>query len=279
MMGCRRGRSRLHRQAQPPLDGALTLVAGLISQTSGPVGRRSPRGPPRSPKTRLSYTGYRAMSNNTSGGPTATRSRVRAAPDGSRRPCSQSSNVRAETPSNSANSRCDIPTCTRAAATGESSTSVRRAASPRFICSTEARRSAWNFAISSSIFDAPFQPRQELHRQVVELRLRVSDEQPDGAIPDEEVDDPRAAPLPSPTRRPTHLPAATAPRDEVARLRIGGDSGDELLTLPIRPDRGGVLHEHVRLGDRPHATVYGSAVHAATARERSGKEGSGRPTS
>jgi len=217
-------------------------------------------------------TVYCESSRNTSGCLTATRNKVRAAPVGSRRPCSQSCKVRGETPSNSANSRCDNPTCSRAAATGESSTSVRRTASPRCICPTEASRSAWNLFISSSIIDAPFQSRQKLYRQVIELRLRVSDEQPNSAIPDDEVDDSRSAPLPSPTRRPTHLPAATTPRNEGARLRVRGNPGDELLTLVIRPDRGSVLHEHVRLGDRPHATLYGSAVHAAMARDAPDKK-------
>lgn len=101
-------------------------------------------------------------SRNTSGCLTATRSRVRAAPVGSRLRCSQSCSVRLETPSRSANSTCDNPICIRASATGESSTFVLRAALPRFICSTEVSRSAWKLSNSLSIADTPFQSRKYL---------------------------------------------------------------------------------------------------------------------
>ena len=60
-----------------------------------------------------------ATSNNISGYFSATLSRVLAAPDGCLRPCSQSCNVRTDTPNNLANSDCDSPRDLRATMAGE----------------------------------------------------------------------------------------------------------------------------------------------------------------
>jgi len=58
------------------------------------------------------------------------RSSVLAAPEGSRLPCSQSCNVRTDTPNNVANSNCDTPTFALALAAGVKATTVVRAALP-----------------------------------------------------------------------------------------------------------------------------------------------------
>ena len=71
---------------------------------------------------------HACSSRKTSGCATATRRRVLAAPVGSRRPCSQSCNVRAETPNRAANSCCESPTLARASAASGNLTFVTRAA-------------------------------------------------------------------------------------------------------------------------------------------------------
>src|SRR5450432_4277593 len=96
-------------------------------------------------------------SRRTLGCLTATLSSVRAAPVGSRRPCSQSCSVRADTPRSTANSCCDKPTLARASATADNFTLLTRAAWPRCICLTDSSRSSWNFLSSDGILDSLFQ--------------------------------------------------------------------------------------------------------------------------
>ena len=60
---------------------------------------------------------YQATSNSAAGFLWAIRSNVRAAPEGIRRPCSQSCNVRTDTPSNAANRDWDNPVLWRTSET------------------------------------------------------------------------------------------------------------------------------------------------------------------
>jgi hypothetical protein len=86
---------------------------------------------------------------------TATFKSVRAAPVRSLRLCYQSWRVRGDTPSSCAKSRWDSPTLALASAAEGSLAFVTRAASPRRICLTDAKRSAWNFC-TSDLSLAPF---------------------------------------------------------------------------------------------------------------------------
>jgi len=87
----------VQRWASATTEGALVGARRLDVGVSAPVQVRQ-----------------RRSSRKTSGCDTATSSSVLAAPVGSRRPCSQSCNVLADTPSRLANSRCDRPTLARA---------------------------------------------------------------------------------------------------------------------------------------------------------------------
>lgn len=87
------------------------------------------------------YGGCYSAARTTAGARRATRSRVRAAPLGWRRPCSQSCKVRTDTPISRANSGCVMPSCERALAASVSGTSVTRAACPAFICRTDSSSS------------------------------------------------------------------------------------------------------------------------------------------
>ena len=80
----------------------------------------------------------------------ATRSRVCAAPVGSRRPCSHSWSVRRETPKSWANRACDRPTLARALAAAVVGTCVTRANAPDLNSRTDCSKSAWNCSISAS---------------------------------------------------------------------------------------------------------------------------------
>ena len=117
---------------------------------------------------------------NASGVRAAMRSKVLAAPDGSRLPCSQSCKVRTDTPSSAENSDCDMPTFALASAAGVRATTVVRAALPAFICRTDASRSFWNCSISASIglamFHLVFKFCQKCSRQVVEFCFRIDDQ-------------------------------------------------------------------------------------------------------
>src|SRR3990172_579611 len=91
------------------------------------------RAEPARPGAQLDY----ATSSNALGLRSATRRSVRAAPEGARRPCSQSCNVRTDTPSRVANRACERPVFSRMLAT--SGTLTTRLCSPRLISRSPSR--------------------------------------------------------------------------------------------------------------------------------------------
>lgn len=89
-----------------------------------------------------------------SGVRSAISSKFRAAPDGSRRPCSHSCKVRTDTPSNFANAACDRPTLIRASVAAETATLVTRPSPPR-AWRIDSSKSTSN-AVTPSFFDLLF---------------------------------------------------------------------------------------------------------------------------
>ena len=121
---------------------------------------------------------HRCMLRSTLGYFAATFSNIRAAPVGSRRPCSQSCSVLDETPNKFANSPWDMPILALASAAAVSLTFVTRAAWPRRICFTDSSKSFWNSSTSDGIFNSLLQLGQERRGKGVELGFGVDDQQP-----------------------------------------------------------------------------------------------------
>jgi hypothetical protein len=186
---------------------------------------------------------------------TATLSSMRAAPVGSRRPCSQSCRVRGETPNNSANSCCDMPMLARASAASVSLTFVTRAAWPRRICLTDCNKSAWNFSISEGIFNSLPQLSQERRGESVELGLRVNNQQPNNFVGRQKIDYSRTAALTDSGARPTHLSTTSTPPYHCTSLRVGCNEIDELLPLRYRPDFRCISDEHRSFGNSTHGVI------------------------
>ena len=86
---------------------------------------------------------HHAANRSASGERRAMRSKVLAAPEGSRRPCSHSCSVRTETPSNCAKADWETPTFILASVAAVTATMVTRP-SPRLACLTDSRRSFSN---------------------------------------------------------------------------------------------------------------------------------------
>ncbi len=66
------------------------------------------------------------------------------------------------------------------------------------------------------------------------------------------VDDPGATSLALAWCRPTDLTATTAASDQCTGLWIGGDPVNELLTLLVFPDLGGVALDDLSFGNGAH---------------------------
>ena len=90
----------------------------------------------------------------------AMRNNVRAAPDGSRRPCSHSCKVRTETQSSFANAYCDTPYFIRASVAAVTATLVTRA-SPRLAWRRDSSKSFSNVVNFRSL-TGPFSPKSAL---------------------------------------------------------------------------------------------------------------------
>jgi hypothetical protein len=90
-------------------------------------------------------------------------------------------------------------------------------------------------SISEGIFNSSFKLNQKLRRQVVELGLRINNQQPDCGVSCIEVDNARAATLALPAARPANLAAPAAALDDVASQRVDGDLVDEFDALGIAP--------------------------------------------
>ncbi len=205
------------------------------------------------------------MPRRTLGCFTATFSSIRAAPVGSRRPCSQSCNVLDETPNKSANSPCDIPILALASAAAVSLTLVTRAAWPRRICFTDSSKSFWNISTSDGIFNSLPQLGQKRRRKRIELGFGVDDQQPNDFIPRHKINNAGAATLANSRPRPTHFSTAPAASNHRTGLWVSRDERDELLTLNFRPDLRRIAHEDRRFSNSAHTKFYGSAVATANA--------------
>jgi hypothetical protein len=186
---------------------------------------------------------------------TATLSSIRAAPVGSRRPCSQSCRVRGETPNNSANSCCDMPMLARASAASVSFTFVTRAAWPRRICMTDCNKSFWNFSISEDIFNSLPQLSQERRGKSVELGLRIDNQQPNNFLGRQKVDYSSTTALADSGARPTYFPTTSTPPYHCTNLWVGCNEIDELLPLRYRPDFRCISDENRSLGNSTHGAI------------------------
>src|SRR5208282_1031754 len=132
----------------------------------------------------------------------ATRSNVRAAPEGARRPCSHSCKVRTETPRSAANFACERPVPSRIVAT--EGTFTTRPTSPRLSWRKPSRISlpTLRFAATLAIHFV-LDLFEHLRRDVLGDILRVQRQHPDLPLPRaQEVDDPDASPLAAPCHAP-----------------------------------------------------------------------------
>ena len=204
------------------------------------------------------------MLRNTLGCFAATFSSIRAAPVGSRRPCSQSCNVLDETPNKFANSPWDIPILALASAAAVSLTLVTRAAWPRRICFTDSNKSFWNFSTSDGIFNSLPQLGQERRGKGFEPGFGVDDQQPYNFIHRHKINDTVAATLADSRPRPSNLSTAPAASNHRTGLGICRNERDELLALHIGPDLRCITNEDRRLGNSAHAGSYGIAVVSAS---------------
>src|ERR1700688_4948692 len=161
-----------------------------------------------------------ATSSSARGFLATTSSNVRAAPDGARRPCSQSCNVRTDTPSNDANRDWESPVFSRIIAT--SGTLITRPYSPRLISRSPSRISRPAFLFVLAIFHFLPDLPEHVSRDVVGNVLRIHREHPDHAVcPTDVVNHTITAPFAATRRRPAKLADTARARDYWSSLRIG----------------------------------------------------------
>src|SRR5437667_1632864 len=126
---------------------------------------------------RLGRTPY-ATSSSACGFLAATMRRVRAAPDGARRPCSHSWSVRTDTPSREANFAWESPVRSRMVATG--GTLTTRPTSPRFNWRSPSRISIPTFRFATALaIDFILDPFKNVSRDVLCYVLGVESQHPD----------------------------------------------------------------------------------------------------
>src|SRR2546430_8925870 len=121
---------------------------------------------------------FYATSRSTRGFLAATMRRVRAAPDGARRPCSHSWSVRTDTPSSDANFAWESPVRSRMVATG--GTVITRPTSPRFNWRSPSRISVPTFRFATALaIDFILDLFKNMSRDVLRYILRVKSQHPD----------------------------------------------------------------------------------------------------
>jgi hypothetical protein len=172
-------------------------------------------------------------------------SNERAAPDGWRRPCSHSCNVRGDTPSSSANRCLDSPERSRASAMPETVTRVARPTLPDFICRTDASNSAPRFRLvslarsaRSVIFGIQRAPdlAQRSSVDVVAHAFGIDQQQIDRPFRQPVVvDDADPAALASPRSRPANLATTARVSNHITSLRVGDEPADKLCALILVP--------------------------------------------
>ena len=147
----------------------------------------------------------------------ATINNVRAAPDGARRPCSQSCSVRTETPSSAANLDWESPVFSRMLAT--SGRRTMRPASPRLNSRSPSRISRPILCFALAILHFLPNLSEYVRRNVLRDVLRVHRQHPDDAVRVlHVVDDALPTALPGPRRGPAQFSDATRPKDDRPRI-------------------------------------------------------------
>jgi hypothetical protein len=173
----------------------------------------------RSPPTIVRPPAAYATSSNAVGFLLATSNSVRAAPEGARRPCSQSCRVRTETPISSANCPCDRPVLARILAT--LGMLVTRPYSPRLSWRRPSRISRPMFRLALDIFrflsDLPKHVRWNFLRDI----LRVHRQHPNHPMSSSHVVNDAIATAFTATRRPpSQFTNATRAGDHWSRFGI-----------------------------------------------------------
>src|SRR5215831_14388183 len=132
-------------------------------------------------------------------------SRVRAAPDGARRPCSHSWRVLTDTPSNAANFAWESPVRSRMVATG--GTLITRPTWPRFNWRSPSRISIPMFRFAGVLaIEFVLDLFENVRSNVLLHALRVEGQHPDLAVARaQKVDHTKSAPLAAPRHAPAHL--------------------------------------------------------------------------
>src|SRR6202142_1465718 len=192
-----------------------------------------------------------ATSSSARGFLAATSSNVRAAPDGARRPCSQSCNVRTDTPSNDANRDWESPVFPRIIAT--SGTLITRPYSPRLISRSPSRISRPTFLFVLAIFHFLPDLPEYVSRDVVGDVLRMHREHPDHAMCTADVvNHAVTAPLTAPRCCPAKLADTARARDYRSSLRIRHQRRLQCQVLIIRHVAEHELHKEARLDEAEH---------------------------
>ncbi len=130
--------------------------------------------------------GQPTTSRSTRGFLCAMASSVRAGPEGARRPCSHSCNVRTETPRSCANFDWDRPTLVRVSATGGNVTT--RPTSPRLSCRRPSRISTpMSRRRALVIINLLPNLSENVSRNILGDVLRIECQHPDHALPRPQV--------------------------------------------------------------------------------------------
>jgi hypothetical protein len=182
---------------------------------------------------------------NTSGLSSAILSKVCAAFDGERTPCSHACTVLADTPNNAANAAWLIPALLRVAATADSGTTVARAAWPAFISLTDCIKSAWNCSSSLSISHLLRELVQKFGWQVIKLSFGVGNQQPQLAVGGlVVVDDTSPATFAHAITTPAHFTQSACALNHITRQWIISQPSNKGFPFVIAPYFSGISHEY-----------------------------------
>src|SRR6266496_3088388 len=208
-----------------------------------------------------------ATSNRTCGFFAAIDSSVRAAPDGARRPCSQSCNVRTETPSSIANCACERPVRSRIAATEGRFTTPP--ISPRLSSRKPSRTSSPmsrrdvdlvcpdGVLVFDFISDLP----QNMGGNGSGDVFRIKRQQPDLALPlSQEINDANSTSLATAGDAPAHFPHAAGPANDFALLRASRKGLLQSRIVIVGQVFIDQAREQPRFHEADHLQLYGIAV-------------------
>jgi hypothetical protein len=209
---------------------------------------------------------------NTSGLSSAILSKVCAALEGERAPCSHACTVLGDTPNKAANAAWLIPALLRVAATAESGTTVVRAARPAFISFTDCIKLAWNCSSSLSIFHLLSELVQKFSGQVIKLGFGVDNQQPQMTVCGlAVVDNTRPAAFPHAITPPSHFTQAACTLDNIARQGIVSQPSNKAFSFVIAPNIGGATNKHIGFNHSHHGlSVLQRSTHLQAASVRLG---------